>query len=407
MITQKKNRLMTKTFAGLELVMKNQEEIDYYNIVLLSKERNNIKTSMQKSNIKHFEEIKKILKSHISLAIVISGKGLFYKKINQKNIAPEEALNVSLPGALSEDFCFQLSPTIDGTWISILRVKTLDIICKNLEKEGFFPNHITFGPLAIQHLYPFVSGTPDHIDLTDYKVLFRDGQITEIQSQESGKMEKVLIAGDQVPQELIPVLAATFANFMKISNPIYNTDLLIITKRNFHYTRLFRLTSLGVLFSFLLLLSFSTLFFFNFSKKNKAYSKQLELHQKQLEELKLLQNIQEEKRLFIKQQSSLSASRKSFFADEIAATIPRGIQLDKMNIFPETLSLRKRKNTSPLFKKNSIEIKGNTIISALLNDWINALENLTWIERVTLLPYKELENGIGSFELEINIKNIN
>ncbi len=406
MINRKKFRFFNKTFAGLECILSNQEEVAYYNFVLLNKEQNKIKTLKQKSGILHFRKLKRLLKPHTPLTIVISGKGPFYKRINIENVNPEEALNLSLPGASAEDFCFQLSPTTDGTWISILRIQTMKKICEKLEREGYFPNNIVFGPLAIQHLYPFISGTPDHIDLCDHKVFFRDGQIAEIQAQDEDNVTNISISGDQIAAEFIPVLAATVANLLNIKNTVYNTDLLTSAKNNFHYTRLSRLTGIAVLFGCSSLLLLSTLLFFNFSKKNAAYGKQLELYQKQLTELKLLQNIREEKRLFIKQQNSLSASRKSFYADEVAATIPRGIQLEKMNIFPEILSSKKRKNTSPIFEKNTIKIKGSCAISTLLNNWISALENLTWVEKVTLLPYKELENGTGDFELEINIKNI-
>ena len=404
MIKEKIFRLGTKTIAGLECIMNSEQEVNYYNLVLLRKEQNSIKTLLHKSGIRDIKTIKKLLKPHIPLAIVINGKGAFYKKISAENVKHEEALNLALPGAASEDFCFQLSPAAHGTWISIIRIKMLAALCRGLEQNGYYPCHIDIGPLGTGHLYPFINGTPDCIDLCDHKLFFENGKITEVKAQDHDGVTEVKISREPIARELIPAFAVAVSSFLKINNTIHNTDLLDESRKKYHYTHLFRKTGMAALAFFLILLLFNTFLVFNLSKKNEAYSLRLGLYQKQLEQLKNLKDIREEKQLFVKQQNNLSASGKSFYADEIAATIPTGIRLEMMSIFPEISSRRKKNKEELLFEKNIIDVKGSSEVSVLLNEWINALLRFNWIEKVTLLPYAESENGVGTFELKIKIK---
>jgi len=86
--------------------------------------------------------------------------------------------------------------------------------------------------------------------------------------------------------------------------------------------------------------------------------------------------------------------------DDLASTVPAGIVLNKLEFNPLLNKIQKNEAITP---QKKIIIYGSSTNSLILNQWLNQLAGLNWIEKTNVISYKQNdENQQGIFEFEIN-----
>ena len=131
---------------------------------------------------------------------------------------------------------------------------------------------------------------------------------------------------------------------------------------------------------------------------------QLSYHDRQLSALDSLKKELNEQRDFLNENAVLSPSKLSFYTDQIGVSLPIGIKLREMNIFPTIKSTQREDEGKFLFDNQIINLKGTCRESIILNNWIRSLKELSWVKEVTVLPYSETSSGVGDFEIQITIQ---
>ena len=97
-------------------------------------------------------------------------------------------------------------------------------------------------------------------------------------------------------------------------------------------------------------------------------------------------------------------SKTSFYADQIAASVPKGIQFSVLDIFPLIEKQNNfQENQLQEFKQNIILIKGLSKSSTVYNQWVRKLKKLDWIKTVDHLDYKDVDRNNAEFELRLGI----
>jgi len=149
----------------------------------------------------------------------------------------------------------------------------------------------------------------------------------------------------------------------------------------------------------------NTLFFYNFKDKKADLQKTIYVYQDQFSQLDSMRNALSKQRLFLKNTRLNGFSKSSYYADQIGHSIPKGISLDELIIFPQKKEKKPTKKDELVdFNFQKITIRGNSNNSIQYNDWITNLKALPWISEVTHISYQELQNQAGKFETEITIQ---
>ncbi|MBA7543582.1 hypothetical protein ES705_35913 [subsurface metagenome] len=90
-------------------------------------------------------------------------------------------------------------------------------------------------------------------------------------------------------------------------------------------------------------------------------------------------------------------TRYGYYADRIAATVPKGVVLDELTINPIEDKVKANK---PLHFSSFIRVKGGSRGSILLNDWLRELDKYKWIKDIEIIDYEKTAST-GKFEIQI------
>ena len=98
-----------------------------------------------------------------------------------------------------------------------------------------------------------------------------------------------------------------------------------------------------------------------------------------------------------------SASKSSFYVNDIVANLPNHILLSALNYQP---LLKKIKVDKPIENDiNTILLSGRTNKKILFSQWISQLETLDWIYSVDILNFDDIDNSSSEFNLKITLRN--
>jgi hypothetical protein len=167
-------------------------------------------------------------------------------------------------------------------------------------------------------------------------------------------------------------------------------------KRIFKYLGIF-------IISFFLIALVSNYFYVNHLNQKVAES-ELEISNFS-ENLSIIDQLTQEKnrKLLLMNSSGVNSKEYiSYYLDEVGASVPNGINLLDMDVFPLSANLKPKQKVET--QVSIIDIKGVTLNSRILDIWIKRLENKSWTSSVEIINYFRLENLTSEFTLRINLK---
>ena len=96
-----------------------------------------------------------------------------------------------------------------------------------------------------------------------------------------------------------------------------------------------------------------------------------------------------------------STSKSTFYINAIVNSLPESILLSEINYQP----LEKRiKDDKPIeLNLNTIIVSGESNNSTQYSQWITLLENMNWIDKVTVESYNDSKTSASNFSIKINI----
>jgi Tfp pilus assembly protein PilN len=114
----------------------------------------------------------------------------------------------------------------------------------------------------------------------------------------------------------------------------------------------------------------------------------------------------EAKKSLLGDQLHLGESKSSYYADQLAATLPSSLQLTKLVLFPSIKEDGYNSEESlPRYDNQTILVEGQCQASIFYNNWKRSLEELNWVASIHNLSYQNNKNGQGIFKLKITLKN--
>ncbi len=353
----------------------------------------------------NLETILAPIKARTPLILLVNGYGILHRSLPSLSISNQEIVGQILPNANAKDFIIQKTENGSNLLVSIIRKSMIEKQIKLFKSLEQWPVAIAVGNFHIKNIIPFIENTNQLA--TDFQLLIFDTNANLIDSFEKKQATEdptapLYIGEDKLTASLVSAYAAAFCF---LTGRMGDFEITKEIKEEHLWADIFnkgKFVAGGVIASLLVL---NTLFFYNFKDKKADLQRTVYIHQDQFSQLDSMRISLSKQRSFLKNTRLTGFSKSSYYADQIGHSIPKGISLEELVIFPEKKQkkpIKKDKLVDYDFQK--IKIQGKSDNSIRYNDWITNLKVLPWIAEVTHISYQELQNEAGKFETEITIQ---
>jgi Tfp pilus assembly protein PilN len=367
-----KDRLLKyKSVSSVEMYQRQGEVYYHYAALEMSKGEMNINEQALDLT---WDALVERLNPSTPLVLVLNLRGILHKKL-AAGIAQKQLISHVLPNANSNDFYLQSVPADEGQVVSIVRKDQINQWIKPFEMANFWLLEVRLGSFDGVELLPFIREKGDLSTSIHDLYIVNDTLNTFKKSSE--QYEKRLLGDEYIDTRLLPSIGSAFRLLVQTPANELGIDSLTEKQKEYYQFKLFQTGGWTILIVFFLTLLVNFLLFSSYNKKNQTLNGQLIYHQTALDKLDSLKRQTQSQSTFFQESNLTKSSKTSFYADRIAASMPYGIQLTELNIYPRQKNKDRAKEVYE-FASKQIIIKGEVNSSIIYNDWKRQLNNLAW-----------------------------
>lgn len=382
---------------GIDYFTNSHGQIDL-NFVVLNRKKGQIFIEKKFTGIDSLEQLNDSEFKDLPAVLSVDGKGVLFK-ITEK-IKNQQLIHQILPNAKTDDFYIQSKEYTQGKIIvSAIRKEIFDGIQQKVTDLGFQIIQLYIGPLALEKVSGFIE--QDTFYTNKYEVIKVSDEINQITKTTESNLRAVNIGNDELYSN--ELLAYATALSFYISDNTEELESITESRSEFLYKKTFTIAGWFTLIFFLSLLLAN---YFFYSQNTKELNQLTFSYNQNRELLKKLDTLKSEyliKEKYFVNSGFLDASRLSYFADRIANSLPKNIQLSGMNINPLNTKIKDEKILG--FTTNTINISGSVNQSIVLNNWVKKIKEFDWIKNVNITEYnQEVADIPANFEIIIDLK---
>jgi len=392
--------LSRKQLAGVECFW--TEEGYRLQVVVLAKKKGEASIVQQAVNLRSWDELKALLPKDCPIFFGWNSPKLIFKSFERAFENKEQALKTIFPSAKAADILVEFFPKKEGQLVVLGRREEL-LNLLNLAKEAGLPIvYANYAPFVATALFPYLE--EDRVAANHYEFFLEDGALSKLFKQE-GAAQLLNLGGEQLDSRLLAAAALAFIGLEDVRQTALDIPLLKDNQERLMYKKLLELSTALLLSFFFISLLANYLYLGQLEQENESLS--LEVAQKQ-------QLIAERDRLRedYEQQVNLGAgaslgekSQQSFYADQLASSLPKSIHLLELEIAPLLEDKKaEREGKAPNYQQGLIRIKGISKKSVFYNDWKKSLQALSWVERIDDISYQNIDHYQATFELMVICK---
>ena len=392
--------LASKTVTVVEASFQNGSEA-VYQLSVLKHEKQEVQVEKLAQALTWEALVEELDKKH-PVVLVVTGKGVLFKAIETVDQAPKWLLNRVLPNANPEEFFVQTYETGKVNYAAIVRQNVVQELLENLRSAGPFVVDIHVGPFALATAGALLKRT-NEFTVGNYNLLFEGEQLAQLKKNADFEAKTFAFGEDQVPAEnMVSFLAGVSFFHPLLAKSQIDLPVLQQYQEEQKQRAFLQKAGLGALVFFFLVLLAN---YFYFDHYNKLYDNLFDnsnISESQVFQLQELERDLKQKEDLLQSNGLTATSRFSWYADQLAQSIPTAIRLTAMDAFPLTNQMKPDKRLS--FDRGVIKISGVTTKNADLNNWVALLRNLEWVTDLTLGDIHILEGKGGtSFELKLTL----
>lgn len=353
--------------------------------------------------------LKPVLAEGLPLTLAITGKGVLVRKVSQaKAEHPDTLAQELLPGAKAADYYFDVIPASLGqVMVSMVRRTVVDSLLQDLQANGFKVLSLSIGPLAVAPIATLVDmeGPEKQIDIAGYIIKFNQDDVPEqIERSVTQQSSSYKIAGETLKASEVLPFASALGFWLSSTEDLIAKEPIGPVYEEYLHKRLFQTALKGVLGVFFVALMV------NFALFNHQYQLNTELRQlsgnkqERLQYFEMLKKDYDQNVAFLGGEGWLKLARVSYYADELAATVPKEIVLTQMVVYPDTTSKKNTKDRSR-YNTSGMLLTGQVNSSVLLQEWTANLRTAPWVHSVTVKNYsQENPSALGVFDMVVEVK---
>ena len=392
-----------KSAIGVELIFNTK---DSYTIIVVELifNKEGVEISRRFTDI----TLEKLAKENIKklpVYITVGGKGVIHKKVKiNEHTTEQDLLNQVLPNASLKEFYIQQSNiSVNESWVSIIRKDVLDSLILKVENVNLFAVQLYLGPFILENCIPLI--TNDSLLTTTHELIIESNNIIQMDSMGSvAGGDEYDIEGEVINSHELIAFGTALSHFVPINKLIsIRSDKVKNTQSEYLHKNKYIAVGFGLIVLFFMLTISNMLVNNSLESKSNELQYQINSKKKFVEELAVLKTELATKEQFIQNSGVTKASRISFYADQIALTVPKSIQLNQLFINPLT-NKRIGKAEDIQFNYSLIKISGEVSRSIELNSWIKELKHYEWIKDINIISF--IQDNLktpGEFEILIHI----
>ncbi|MEO5644584.1 MAG: hypothetical protein ABIQ40_08595 [Bacteroidia bacterium] len=390
-------------FAGLE-IQSGAEGMSFH-IVVLKRKGKTLVIEKQISSIKNSEELSEHLTKEIPLNIVFTGKGILHRRIAADPLSDQKTfLSKVLPNATLKDFYLQAVPAAqDEQFISVLRKTVADELLLQLN-EKFSVVGCSIGSPAVVSILPLLAESNEIVRFGNHEIRLQDQLPEEILFSEDVCEIKIIDAGGQkVEGECLLAFAVAFEQLLpEEQRTSAHVDSLVSSKEDFLQRKLFKTCALSLIVATLLLVLANYFVFSQYWSAKSELESKLQSDGGAFVELGKLEKEVRIKKDFLGHAGLLGPAHHAYYADQIAAELPKEIRLTRMALSPR---LKLQEEDSIGFKTGRVEMEGSCAQSVVLNTWLQGLKKKKWVRSAILENYTQDKNmQQGEFRVALELE---
>lgn len=396
--------LALSKIAGVEVQLLPEGKV-LYHLVVLEKNKNVIGAVAKVAGIRDIAELKKNIPANTPVVILLNGRGIINRRITDTSLESDsQVLSSLLPNAKQEDFYLQKFLSGKYLFASVIRKELFEEVFASLRSQGVNVINASTGPFIVHTVAPFLPGSVQKLQTPSFLFTFNNGVLEDFTAGSYGE-EEVSIGDDKLTSALGPAYAIALAEFLNGEQEHYvSSEALRHHKEEYGNQQLFKIYGYALLGFFVMLLMGNYMFYSYLKSEASGLAAQSGNYRQTLEEVKLLQKKVEEKENFMKKAGWFSTPKTSYYADDIASTIPASIKLTALKVNPlnDKISKKERKD---VFRSDTIVVGGVCNNPTVLNPWMGELKERQWIESLSHVNYEhDPKTGSGIFQIEIRVK---
>ena len=348
--------------------------------------------------------------ANLPVVLVLEGRGILHKEFAVSVALPTsdaDVLTSVLPGSTAADFYLQRTTGANQHYITLIRQDTVKSLLIAFREYNYYVIAVEAGPFSLQSLVPFLE--PKWQEITarvgHYLVTLHAGRVAQFASIPLGEgtLEQYKIGEQELTSQTLPAYAAGVRMLMGNENSLLAAELVGGERSEWQQKLLFRQRGIGLLGLFLGILLINFLFFSHLSSENQALTASTTSSRQELKTLAALRQKLQQQQQFLQLAGWLTPTNQSIYADQLAATVPSGLQLTLLELNPSDEAAT-RQQQEAVFIQNTIIVKGKCREAQTLNNWLQTLSHLPWIKQIQHQNFTyDYGVGVGTFSFTIQL----
>ena len=383
---------------SLEFHFQSENNFNIYKTEL-KKKKKKVEFDCEEKAFQSVSELSSFIKKNQVICLSLTGRGIITKKIDK----PDDfkfSLKHALPTINEDDFYYQVYDCENYLFITLIRRTMLNNVLEQIEKMKWQIDQIYLGDLTAFSIANILE--QNTIQCNSSKLEIQNGNVYQVQP--SIEKEQYLLDGKNILNSSVTSLGSGFIYFSQadLFSPI-NCERLIQNKENLQYGRLLNKIGFGSLAVLLLLLLFNQFVQSHYLEREVLLTEILSNTASERKQLSVSKIELEEKRKLLQSTGLFNPIKLSFYADQLGKEVPTEIILKDLAINP----LEGKKTTEgekAEFSLGTIQIKGSTSNTAVLNAWVKKVKSYSWSKEVTIDHYNQSGQQIeAEFILQIKV----
>jgi len=318
-----------------------------------------------------------------------------------RNSNVQDVVSKAFPGLSTSEFYYDVCHAGDQSYVSICRKDDVQNILERAEREGLNVIGFQLGFSSIVKIIPNLND--GRVVSSRHQFEISNGEIMSF-SNIKDPWESYQIDDVTMGSEYLIALSGLFNYIDQKDDSLTNSsEKNQVLKKTYLEKNFFR-KGLFIGISILLLgLITNLLFFTSYLKEYDRLNSEVELVSRQKEILTNKTSEVESKERIVKNILSSGNSKSSFYINRIVDSRPASIVFSEILYQPLKKSIRPDKRID--YIKNEFLVSGASADKEAFSEWIEQLEERSWIENITVINYASSSSKIDDFSIKLLITN--
>lgn len=389
--------LLGKHYIGIEHFSSNGEEM--IAILLIENKKEELHLS-KKDKVTYGGSIPEKWDKSLPFIVTINTNQVIQKEVAAIDVSDEKLLHKAFPNTNWEEFYFEIWRLETKSIIAISRKTYVASLLEEYAKQGISIAGISLGVCSLSEIIPYTDG--DEFITNHQTVSWNEN--APILTINTEKLESTYSINGLAIQNSHVLAFSGVLRFL-LKNTENSGNVIEYSQKQYDHYLQHTLFSkglkamIGIVLAVLLINFFVFSHYYNLSQETDA---SLMLNKSSLEEISKTKQRMLSKERKLKNVMAGSQSQSTAILNEITKRVPSSILLTELVYQPLEKKLKPEKAITTLDK--AITVSGTTVNNQDFTLWIEAIEQLKWVNEVVITHFGKNENSETEFAIKLTLK---